>query len=240
MKHEKNFEGVEAYLPGLVSVTKRGRRGNHYVLNVPAIKALPQQAVKLKHTPPPGSPLAGEVPAVAALVPALPDNLPADADRDPAAEGANSTRDTKNNTNKDRTREASTSKEQEKESATLPLVLTDNRPPSAAAEDNAQASSLAEGAPVPGDGAPGVRKPSEGSGIPRVSGETQADQEGLREAHRAAQRRVGTITREVEKRIRSEKLRREVVARALLIDAGDFSGSIDALIDAAIDDGDPW
>ena len=38
MAHEKNFEGIEKYLPGLVTVTKRGRGGNRYVLNVAALR----------------------------------------------------------------------------------------------------------------------------------------------------------------------------------------------------------
>src|SRR3954451_14118941 len=51
IKHEKNFKGVDAYLPGLVTKVKRGRK-NTYTLNVPAIMALPLFEVHIKHTPP--------------------------------------------------------------------------------------------------------------------------------------------------------------------------------------------
>lgn len=50
MKHEKNFKGADAYLPGLVSKVKVGRK-NRYYLNVDAILALDAFDVVIKHTP---------------------------------------------------------------------------------------------------------------------------------------------------------------------------------------------
>lgn len=84
MKHEKNFKGVEHYLPGLVTKQKRGRR-NFYTLNGKAIAALPQFKVSIKHTPALGG----------VNTPAVADDTPAVAENSPAVEGANST---KNNT----------------------------------------------------------------------------------------------------------------------------------------------
>jgi hypothetical protein len=56
INNEKNFKGVEHYLPGLVTVTRRGRLGNLYTINADAIADLPQAAVTLKHTPWPPPP----------------------------------------------------------------------------------------------------------------------------------------------------------------------------------------
>jgi hypothetical protein len=92
IKHEKNFKGVDAYLPGLVTKEKRGRK-NTYTLNVPAIMALPLFEVHIKHTPP----IEGmNTPASAA-------NTPPTAENTPLVAGANTTSNTTKDTSQDNT-----------------------------------------------------------------------------------------------------------------------------------------
>jgi hypothetical protein len=83
IKHEKNFEGADFYLPGLVQKRKAGRK-NVYTIDVEAIMQLPAFDVTIKHTP------AAEglnTPAIAADTPSVVENTP-------SVEGANSTSDT--------------------------------------------------------------------------------------------------------------------------------------------------
>lgn len=93
VKYEKNFNGVEAYLPGLVTKRKAGRK-NVYTLNVPAIMALPPFETVIKHTPS----VAGS------NTPALADNTPAVAENTPAVAGANSTLDNTKDSTEDSTK----------------------------------------------------------------------------------------------------------------------------------------
>jgi hypothetical protein len=98
IKHEKNFKGADAYLPGIVTKAKKGRK-NTYTLNPAAIDALAAKDVTLKHTP-----ALVDTPAAPGVnTPAAPDNTPARPENTPAVEGANSS---KNNT-KDSSEESS-------------------------------------------------------------------------------------------------------------------------------------
>lgn len=240
MSHEKNFLGVEHYLPGLVKVTKRGRRGNHYVVDVPAVMALPQHVVTLKHTAPPSSIEKQIVPAQAEEVPSVADLVPDATEDDPSSEGANSTRDTTRDSSRERTREDSTSKGGEDGIGPSTSPLADNSPPRAAKSPVDESPPLGEETPAPGDRA---KRPEEGPealeliGVPRNQPSCPED---VTEAYRAARGRVLLIEREVEKRVRSDERRREVLTRALALDAAGFSGRLDALIDEALWDGDPW
>ncbi|MFF0808836.1 hypothetical protein [Streptomyces albogriseolus] len=82
IKHQKNFKGVQAYIPEYVSITKRGRK-NYYVLDVEAIAALEEPELVVKETP-----------SLAANSPSVADNTPAVADDSPSVEGANTTTNT--------------------------------------------------------------------------------------------------------------------------------------------------
>lgn len=82
IKHEKNFKGADVYLPGIVTKVKRGRRMT-YTLDIKAIRALDKAEVTIKHT----TPLA-DTPALEGV------NTPAVADNTPAQEGANTSKNT--------------------------------------------------------------------------------------------------------------------------------------------------
>ncbi|MFD8067913.1 hypothetical protein [Streptomyces parvulus] len=83
IKHQKNFKGVQVYLPDYVSVTKRGRK-NFYVLDVEAIAALEEPELIVKETPS----------TAGVNSPATADNTPSVADNSPSAAGANTTNNT--------------------------------------------------------------------------------------------------------------------------------------------------
>ena len=115
IRHEKNFKGVDTYLPGLVTTERRGRK-NYYILNTPAIEGLLPLEVDIKHTPAVEGVLAEvDTPASEGVLeldtPALEDNTPAVegvntpavADNTPAQEGANSTLDNTYESTKDST-----------------------------------------------------------------------------------------------------------------------------------------
>lgn len=90
MKNEKNFKGVEHYLPGLVTSKKVGRK-NFYTLNLEAIAALDEASVSIKHTNTP----AVEGVYTPSVEGVLSPDTPAVADNTPAVEGANSKDNTK-------------------------------------------------------------------------------------------------------------------------------------------------
>lgn len=50
IKHERNFKGVDVYLPGLVTKVKRGRSYTYHI-NTSAVAELSDAAVTIKHTP---------------------------------------------------------------------------------------------------------------------------------------------------------------------------------------------
>ena len=83
MKHEKNFKGVESYLPGLVTKQKKGRR-NWYYLNESAILALGDQKVVIKHTAPLGTTM---TPAKTEVTPPKTGDTPYRTDETPYEEG---------------------------------------------------------------------------------------------------------------------------------------------------------
>ncbi|MEU8869315.1 hypothetical protein [Streptomyces umbrinus] len=99
IKHAKNFKGADAYLPGLVTKQKVGRK-NHYTLNVPGIINLAAGKVNLSHyTPAPNTPATE---GVSTNTPAPADNTPSTAGvknpspagvYSPSKEGSNSSRD---------------------------------------------------------------------------------------------------------------------------------------------------
>lgn len=237
VSHERNFKGVANYLPGLVSVGKRGRR-NTYTLDFQAIEALPQNVVTLKHTPSLQEKPTGSAPARAAITPADAADTPSAAAINPATEGANSLRDTEEDSLENRTRDDSTSKEDDD------LVLSDSPladySPPPAATSLAEPSPLGVEMPAPGD----MRKRAvEGFEALELNGVTRSQassQEDATEAHRAARRRSLLIERELERRFRSAEQRREVLARALALEDAGFTGRLDDLIDKAFWNGDEW
>lgn len=239
MSHERNFKGVANYLPGLVTVGKRGRR-NTYTLDFQAIKALPQNVVTLKHTPPLQAKATGSAPAREEITPADAADAPSAPVDDPAAEGANSLRDTKEDRLENRTRDDSLSNGSVDTSVAHPLSIADYSPPPAATSLTPVHSPLVEEMPAPGDKGREARNPSEALELNDALEDQPAAQEAAREAHRAARRRALFIEQEVNKRVRSEERRREVLSRCLALDAAGFTGKTDALIDEAIFDGDPW
>jgi len=99
IKHAKNFKGADAYLPGLVTKQKVGRK-NHYTLNVQEIMNLAEGEVNLSHyTPAPNTPATE---GVSTNTPAPADNTPSTAGVNnpstagvysPSKEGSNSSRD---------------------------------------------------------------------------------------------------------------------------------------------------
>ncbi|MEU4042576.1 hypothetical protein ACK389_05520 [Streptomyces antibioticus] len=99
IKHAKNFKGADAYLPGLVTKQKVGRK-NHYVLNVPGIINLAEGKVNLSHyTSAPNTPA---MEGVSTSTPAPADNTPSTAGVNnpstagvytPSMEGSNNSRD---------------------------------------------------------------------------------------------------------------------------------------------------
>lgn len=101
IKHEKNFKGAEALLPGLVKTSKRGR-GKGYTLSIEAIMALEPAEVILKHTPA----TTGKAPArEGENTPSVADDAPSVAENDPSEQGAYNTRDTTRENTSDSTRE---------------------------------------------------------------------------------------------------------------------------------------
>jgi hypothetical protein len=95
IKYEKNFKGVEQYLPGLVTKEKRGRK-NFYTINEKAVLGLEQFQVIIKHTP---SLSGSNIPAVAADTPAV-------AADGPSVAGANNSIDSTFNSSANSSRSA--------------------------------------------------------------------------------------------------------------------------------------
>ncbi len=83
IKHERNFKGVDVYLPGLVTKVKRGRSYTYHI-NTSAVAELLDAEVTIKHTPP----LSTSTPDTSAVEEV---NTSAVAVNTSAVEGANST-----------------------------------------------------------------------------------------------------------------------------------------------------
>lgn len=91
IKHERNFKGVDVYLPGLVTKVKRGRSYTYHI-NTSAVAELLDADVTIKHTPP----LSASEPDTSAVEEV---NTSAVAANTSAVEGANSSyNNTRDNT----------------------------------------------------------------------------------------------------------------------------------------------
>lgn len=101
IKHEKNFKGAEAYLPGLVRSEKQGRKKVYYV-DIEAIMRLADAEVVIKHTPR----VAAVAPAQPADVPVTAEHAPGTAENVPCEEGAYSSLDTTEKSTRDTSRDS--------------------------------------------------------------------------------------------------------------------------------------
>lgn len=220
--NEKNFKGVARYLPDLVTVTRRGRRGNLYTLCVPAIQSLPQAPVVLKHTP-------RLVPAVEAKVPALQDLVPAVEAEALDSAGANSTRHiTRNNTQN--------TTETDLKGSHVSALINEGPPTAVAAAD---APPLDVTLPVPGDiralvpmtegRALGANE--SGGRISGTSGDPQV-QEAVRESPEARLDKL-LLKRRIEKWVKDEEEQQRVLEKALELRANGASERGDDLVHAA-------
>jgi hypothetical protein len=105
IQHQKNFKGVDSYLPGLVTKRKGGRK-NFYTLNRTAIMQLPEAGLTEKETPS----LSGVNP------PSPEDNNPSQAENNPWEGGANTSFDTSKNSSLDTDKDLLRRSEELKES----------------------------------------------------------------------------------------------------------------------------
>lgn len=224
IQHEKNFRGVENYLPGLVTVTRRGRGGNHYRLNIAAIESLTPQDVHLKHTVWP-------IPAVAPNDPAPADTVPAHAAELPSHEGANSTRHNTRNSREDSTETSF------KEDDIYRCV--NDEPPAAAVLH--VASPLDLELPVPGDirgldtqvGTQPLEANESAEDIPagRRSPEPQEVATTASSGHYGREQ----LMRRIAKWVSDEAERPQVLEKALELQAAGFVGRGDDVVLAASD-----